>query len=63
MSPARTKRNFRKDLGKQHFGSTYIVSSVAFESAGKNLDICSALDMDSTPLKVSCPPPGIGAKT
>jgi hypothetical protein len=50
-----------KKNAQNSFGTTYIVSAVALESAGVDLDICN-IGRNSSALEVVFPPPGIGAK-
>jgi hypothetical protein len=50
-----------KEISQNSFGTTYSVGSVALESAGVDLDICT-IGINSSTLEVACPPPGIGAK-
>ena len=46
----------RRNLG------TYIPGVIRDETRGIDLHIGTAVHRNSTPLKVACPPPGIGAK-
>jgi hypothetical protein len=54
------RRKFRNFL-RPDFALLYIVSAVALERAGVDLDICT-IRMNSSALEVACPPPGIRAK-
>ena len=51
-----------QEISVDHHTSTYPEGVVALENAGVDLDICTIFGINSSALKVACPPPGIGAK-
>jgi hypothetical protein len=60
MSRARNwSKNFRKFLRTVSFGITYSLSFVTFKRAVVDHHIGNALSINSSALKVACPPPGI----
>ena len=61
MSPAGNWSEKFKEISRYRFGITYIGRSVALEGALMDLHI-GTIGINSSALKVACPPPGIGAK-
>jgi hypothetical protein len=61
MSPPGIGAKKVQEIYESRFRTTYIISDVALERAG--VDLNSALiSINSSALEVACPPPGIGAK-
>ena len=57
------ERKFEKvqENSETRFRTTYLVSTIALEHAGVDLEICTK-SINSSTLEVACPPPGIRAK-
>jgi hypothetical protein len=52
-----------QEISETKFRTTHLVSAIALERAGVDLDICTIISINGSALEVACPPPGIGAKS
>jgi hypothetical protein len=51
-----------REISQNRVGTTYVFSTIAVEYGVVDLHIGACEGINSPPLEVACPPPGIGAK-